>query len=95
LKRISFAFAILAFVLMGFSLVFSKQEKERVTKRNYAIVFQSVVAVKSSPGEAGKDIFILHAGTKVKVNKALGEWVEVRIADGNKGWLQSIAIELI
>jgi len=95
IKRISFFIAILSFILMVSSLVFSKQEKDRITKRNYAIVFQSVVAVKSSPGDTGKDIFILHAGTKVRVTKALGEWVEVKIADGNKGWLQSIAVELI
>jgi SH3-like domain-containing protein len=77
------------------TILFSKQEKLMLTQRNQAIIFQPVVAVKSSPGESGKDIFILHAGTKVKITKVLGDWVEVRIADGNKGWVQSVAVELI
>lgn len=94
-KRLSFAAIILTVLLMITALVFSKQERDRVMNRNQAIIFQQVVAVKSSPGETGKDIFILHAGTKVKVLKTLGEWVEIRIADGNKGWVQSIAVELI
>jgi tetratricopeptide (TPR) repeat protein len=94
-KKISFAAAIVSILFTITTLVFSKQEKDRIINRNDAIIFQPVVSVKSSPGESGKDIFILHAGTKVKVVKALGEWVEIRIADGNKGWVQSIAVELI
>lgn len=94
-KRLSFALAILTFVIFVFSAVFSAQEKKRVILRNQAIVFQSVVTVKSSPGESGKDIFILHSGTKVQITKAIGSWVEIRIADGNKGWINSEAVELI
>ncbi len=94
-KRLSFSIAIVALSLSMLTILFSKQEKLMLTQRNQAIIFQPVVAVKSSPGESGKDIFILHAGTKVKITKALGDWVEVRIADGNKGWVQSVAVELI
>lgn len=95
IKRLSFALAMLTFVIFIFSSIFSSQEKKRVVLRNQAIVFQSVVTVKSSPGESGKDIFILHSGTKVQITKAIGSWVEIRIADGNKGWINSEAVELI
>lgn len=94
-KRISFALAILALIFTVFSAIFSSKEKTRVSLRDQAIIFHSVVTVKSSPGEVGKDIFILHAGTKVQITKAIGQWVEIRIADGNKGWIPSEAIELI
>jgi tetratricopeptide (TPR) repeat protein len=94
-KRITFAFALLTFSLTVFSVIFSAQEKERVTLRNMAIIYHPVVTVRSSPGDSGKDIFILHSGTKVQITKAIGQWVEIRIADGNKGWIQSESIELI
>jgi tetratricopeptide (TPR) repeat protein len=94
-KRITFSVAILTFTLTILSGIFSAQEKKLATIRNQAIIFQSVVTVKSSPGEAGKEIFILHSGTKVKITKAIGQWVEIRIADGNKGWIPSEALELI
>jgi tetratricopeptide (TPR) repeat protein len=94
-KRLTFALALLTFSLTVFSLIFSAQEKERVSIRNMAIIFHPVVTVKSSPGDSGKDIFILHSGTKVQITKAIGQWVEIRIADGNKGWIQSESIELI
>jgi tetratricopeptide (TPR) repeat protein len=95
LKRISFAFAILALSLGVLSSVFSYQEKTRTALRNQAIIFKPVVTVKSSPGDTGKDIFILHSGTKVQITKAIGQWVEIRIADGNKGWILAESLELI
>ena len=94
-KRLSFSLGIISLVFAVVSIVFSAQEKENETIRDKAIIFQSVVTVKSSPGETGKEIFILHSGTKVQITKALGKWVEVRIADGNKGWIPSESIELI
>jgi SH3-like domain-containing protein len=51
--------------------------------------------VKASPERAGKDLFILHEGTKVEVLDTFGEWSEIRIADGNEGWIRSSSIEII
>ncbi len=94
-KRLSFSIALITLFLTFATLVFSNQEKKSLSQRNKAIIFEPVVAVKSSPDDSGKDIFILHAGSKVTITKTLGEWVEIRIADGNKGWVQCVAVELI
>jgi len=95
IKRLTFASGILTLLLTIMSMVFSAQEKHKENLRNQAIIFQQAVSVRSSPGETGKDIFILHSGTKVEITKALGQWVEIRIADGNKGWVPSETLELI
>jgi tetratricopeptide (TPR) repeat protein len=94
-KRISFAFGILVLLITTMAMIFSAQQKRNENLHNFAIIFQQVVSVKSSPNETGKDLFILHSGTKVEITKALGQWVEIRIADGNKGWLPSESLELI
>jgi hypothetical protein len=94
-KRTTFSLGILFILCIVLTSVFSLQEKGRIIHRDKAIVFQSVVTVKSSPGASSKDIFIIHAGTKVSITKAIGEWVEVRIDDGNKGWIPSESVELI
>jgi tetratricopeptide (TPR) repeat protein len=94
-KRLFFSLGIITLTLFIFSSVFSAQEKKRLSLRNEAIVFQTVVTVKSSPGESGKELFILHSGTKVTITKTIGNWVEIRIIDGNKGWIPSNTIELI
>ena len=61
----------------------------------HAIVFDASVAVKSTPDSAGQDLFILHAGTKVKLIREVGAWCEVQIADGSKGWMEKTSFRKI
>lgn len=60
-----------------------------------AIVMSEAATVKSAPDTAARDAFILYEGTKVHIVSELGGWSEVEIADGNKGWIDSAAIEAI
>ncbi|MEJ2543653.1 MAG: hypothetical protein P8Y99_06265 [Calditrichaceae bacterium] len=41
------------------------------------------------------EVFILHEGTKAKIERIAGEWYEVRLADGKTGWLKSTNMEII
>lgn len=95
IKRITFSTGILVLFVTLLSFTFSVQLKNSITNHNYGILMPSVIAVKSSPGESGKDLFVLHAGTKVKIIDSVGDWLEVRIADGNMGWILKDTIERI
>ena len=54
------------------------------------------VTVKSTPNESGTDLFVLHEGTKVYIeDDSMKGWKEIRLEDGNKGWLPAETIELI
>lgn len=86
-RRLAFSLGIPLVLIFVVSLMFSVSLKDRAIAQNEAIVFAPVVSVKSSPDNSGKDLFILHAGTKVELVRPLGDWYEVKIADGNKGWL--------
>jgi len=94
-RRISFwagCFLILFAVLSG---LFAAQQKSRLVNHSTAIVMQPTVTVKSSPSEKGTNLFVIHEGLKVKITDKLGDWVEIRLADGNKGWLLTESIERI
>jgi SH3-like domain-containing protein len=65
------------------------------TNHHEAIVFSGSVSVKSSPIESGTGLFVIHAGTKVKITDELGDWLRIRIADGNEGWILSSDLERI
>ena len=60
-----------------------------------AIIMQSVVSVKGSPDVAGKDLFLLHAGTKVVLLQKIGSWYEVAIPDGHQGWVEESILQVI
>lgn len=57
--------------------------------QNTAIVFTPTLPVKSSPDESSIDLFVIHEGLKVTIIDRLGDWCEVRIMNGSKGWVKA------
>ena len=95
IRKISFFFAIL-FVTGSFvTFSFSYNQKYRLINRNRAIIFSPSVTVRSSPDRSGTELFVLHEGTRVEILQTLGEWYEVELDDGNKGWMPFASVEII
>ncbi len=92
LKRISFWFGILAIVISAFSFSFAARQKKKMLTHDHAIVFCPRVTVKSAPRETGTDLFLLYEGVKVEISDSLNTWKEIRLADGNIGWLPDSCI---
>jgi len=83
-KVIGFWLAILLIILSLTSLAFTKRNKSLVYDSHKAIITTPMVSGKSSPDKSGNDIFVLHEGTKITVEDKVGEWLEIRLSDGNK-----------
>ncbi len=94
-RQTSFFVAIFFFLLSVVFFSFSSSRRNYFEKREAAIVMQGSVTVKSSPDESGTELFLLHEGTKVTVREVVGEWSEIKIADGNIGWVKNSEIERI
>ena len=85
----------IVFLLLSFTcLWFSLWQKGSYDKDDSAIVMTPVVSVKSSPS-SGKDLFIIHEGTKVRIIDKVGSWQNISLADGRQGWIEDNAIEII
>jgi DNA uptake lipoprotein len=94
-RKAGFFTAIALAVLFAVTVSFSAIERKELVDSSQAVVVVSAISVKSSPDDAGKDLFIIHEGTKVDVTASFGAWTEVMIANGNKGWLRDSAMEYI
>lgn len=94
-KRTGFIAAILFLVLAIGTVFLTASRYQLELESPYAIIMEQVVYVKSAPGENSNDLFILHEGTKVKVVDQLGDWVEIKLADGKKGWIKPETVEKI
>jgi len=57
--------------------------------QNTAIVFTPTLPVKSSPDESSIDLFVIHEGLKVRIMDKIGDWNEIKIANGSKGWVKA------
>ena len=95
LKKIGFYFGIVLFVTVIVANIFAWNQKKELENRNAAIVFAPTVTAKSSPDNSGTDLFVLHEGTKVFIRNTVGDWKEIRLEDGNIGWINKKDIVII
>ncbi|MDZ4822000.1 MAG: tetratricopeptide repeat protein [Flavobacteriales bacterium] len=67
---------------------FAQTAYNRIQSNTEAIIFTSKVDVRTSPDEQAGTAFVIHAGTKISIRTENAEWIEVRIASGNVGWIK-------
>ncbi|HPF03997.1 MAG TPA: hypothetical protein PLE95_12380, partial [Bacteroidales bacterium] len=94
LKVAGFWLAIIFFFISASSLALSARNKRLVYDSRQAVIFTPAVNGKSSPDDSGTDLFLLHEGTKVFVEDKVGDWYEIRLSDGNKGWIPAASLEI-
>lgn len=95
IRRAAFWLGIVFVVLSisGFATTYSKYGIE--SKHLYAIIFDPTITVKSAPNQSGKDLFVIHEGTKVFIMEEINGWCNIRIANGSDGWLPASSIRRI
>jgi tetratricopeptide (TPR) repeat protein len=94
-KVIGFWLALILLVIAISSFALMGRNKFLVHDSHKAIITNPVVSGKSSPDNSGKDLFVLHEGTKVSIEDEVGEWVEIRLSDGNVGWITVNSLNII
>jgi tetratricopeptide (TPR) repeat protein len=92
IKMLSFWIGILAIVVSLFTFSFAARQKEKINQRKHAIVFCPRVTVKSAPAETSTDLFLLYEGVKVEISDSINTWMEIKLSDGNVGWLPDSCI---
>lgn len=85
-----FAIAALSYCLLTFS--FGSAQRSKFVHHNSGVITERSVRMKGSPSESGTELFILHEGLSVQITDKLGDWIEIRLADGNKGWIKESAL---
>lgn len=94
-KKTGFVVSIIVFFLTVGSIFFAMKQSSRVSEREYAIITTPSVTVKGAPDNSGTSLFLIHEGLKVRVVDELGSWYNIRLADGNEGWVVKTDLEKI
>ena len=94
-RKSSFYLGVLSLVFTIFFMVMASQQKAFADSNSEAIIFTPTVSVKSSPDDTSTDIFVIHEGTKVKITDNVGDWYEIKIANGSVGWMKASGLEKI
>jgi tetratricopeptide (TPR) repeat protein len=88
IKVLSFWLAVALFFISLNSFVFASIQHKTIQQSNTAIIMTPAVTAKSSPSETGSDLFVVHDGTKISILQKSGDWAEIRLADGSRGWVK-------
>jgi len=92
LKRLAFWFSLAAFSVSVITYSFGSSLKSKLIHHKSAVITDRSVKVKASPSETGTELFIVHEGVTVQLIDELGEWVNVSLPDGNKGWVKEASM---
>lgn len=94
-KKSLFMTAVITFIIGVFTMFMTFRVSIKEELKNHAVIFVPSVYVKSSPDNNATDLFILHEGTKVQLLESINDWYEVKIQNGNVGWIQKNNFEVI
>jgi SH3-like domain-containing protein len=88
---ISAPVVLLVAILLG---LLSKQTHQRIVAEDGAVVMLPRVEVKNGPSENTDEpnLFVLHEGTVVKLMRSEGDWRQIRLSNGNTGWIKANVI---
>lgn len=65
-----------------------------ITKKE-AIIFTSSMVVNSAPTTNSTNLFTLHSGSKIEILDTIGEWINIKIANGSSGWIKESGCKVL
>lgn len=95
LRKTSFyvgIFTISAFII---SFLAAYSQTKIMNNKHEAIIMSKKMEIKSSPDAASKVLFVVHDGVKVNIQDKIGEWVEIKLPNGDKGWVLMSELEVV
>lgn len=95
LRRGSLIAAIVSLLFLSLCLSCSLYQSSRLRSLDGAVITAAVAPVKSSPAAGSSiDLFVLHEGTRVEVVEIAGNWYNIKLSDGRRGWLDKSNLAL-
>ncbi|MFQ3597901.1 MAG: SH3 domain-containing protein [Chloroherpetonaceae bacterium] len=81
-------FKYMFLVLFSLSLILFVLKSSRLATYREAVILNPVVNLKSEPREQSATISVIHEGLKVEISRKESNWLEVKLPDGTKGWIE-------
>lgn len=94
-KKTGFFTGIVLIALAILSWQFSVTTLKSAQSDDFAIITTPKVNVLSAPDKEAGTVFVLHEGTKIELRQEDEQWYEIRIANGNVGWIRTEDCEVI
>lgn len=94
LKRLGFFSSVISFIVFAFSMTFGYTALNDKNVTNFAIILKHESKIHEEPIFSSKIKFNLHEGTKVSVLETNTTWTNIKLENGNEGWLKTSDVGL-
>jgi len=89
-------YLLTSFNTLSLSLLFiSYSSYQENYNKKEAIIFSSTTIANSAPTNNSTNLFSLHSGSKVEIIDSIGNWINIKIANGNNGWIKKSDCKII
>ena len=92
-KKEHFLSILYSLALISVFATYSSYQRN-ITKKE-AIIFTSSVVVNSAPTTNSTNLFSLHSGSKIEILDTIGEWINIKIANGSSGWIKESGCKIL
>ncbi len=92
IKKLAFWLSVATVSISAITFGIGSYLTSQLINHNTAVITERSVRVKASPSETGTELFIVHEGVTIQLIDKLGEWVNISMPDGNKGWVKETAM---
>ncbi|MBI3521078.1 MAG: tetratricopeptide repeat protein [Bacteroidetes bacterium] len=93
-KRIGFFFGALSFIVFVSSMVLGFTALNDKQELNFAIITNRESKIYEEPNRTSKSKFSLHEGTRVSVLETNPDWTNIKLENGNEGWIKTSDVGL-
>ncbi|MEZ5012977.1 MAG: tetratricopeptide repeat protein [Chitinophagales bacterium] len=94
-QRYGFYTFAVCFVLFLFTIIATYSRNHFDTKYRFGVIMQPSAIVKSEPNESSTNLVLIHEGLKVQILRQDANWSEIKMPDGNVGWLLNASFEQV
>jgi len=95
LKRIVKVFLVIFAVIFFLVTITEVMRIRDFYADNNAVILDEVVIAYSGPNEDFPQVFTIHEGLKVSIERFDNEWVLIKLPSGNGGWVLTSALGII
>ena len=94
LKRLGFFLSGISFIVFISSMLLGYTALNDQQEVNFAIITNREARIREEPQQNSKSKFSLHEGTRVSVLETNDEWTNIKLENGNEGWIKTTDVGL-
>ena len=94
-KKFSTLLGTLLILCAIFTFFLANSAKNNLENDNNAIIFTPKVDVMSEPKDSASRLFVIHDGLKVNIVDENSDWFEIKLSNGEIGWIKKSDCKVI